>query len=178
MTCFEPFRALRPAGRAGAGWPSRPPYDVVTRREAGRDRWGKSVTASCASSVRRPTFRERIPYSEAVYRRGAANLNRLGKDGAYFADERAAATIFTARRWTGVLRRASSGGPFIDDYENGVIKRHEVTRTEKELDRIRHFEAVQRSTRSRFSFSSAAIRRSLPIINKVITGSEELRNTT
>lgn len=64
-----------------------------------------------------------------------------------------------------------AGCSSIDDYENGIIKRHEVTRTEKELDRIRHFEACSANTEPVFYFfrRDPAISE---IINKVIKSEE------
>ena len=79
MTCFKPFRALRPRADL-AQLALCPPYDVVTRREA------EEIAAKSPFSFMHVIRAEadlpgENPYSEAVYRRGAANLKKLEKEG-------------------------------------------------------------------------------------------------
>lgn len=168
MTCFKPFPALRPRADL-AQLALCPPYDVVTRREA------EEIAAKSPFSFMHVIRAEadlpgEDPYSEAVYRRGAANLKKLEKEGAYFADERPLYYIYS-QTMNGRSQTGIAGCSSIDDYENGIIKRHEVTRTEKELDRIRHFEACSANTEPVFYFfrSDPAISE---IINKVIKSEE------
>ena len=78
MTCFKPFRALRPRADL-AQLALCPPYDVVTRREA------EEIAAKSPFSFMHVIRAEadlpgENPYSEAVYRRGAANLKKLEKE--------------------------------------------------------------------------------------------------
>ena len=160
MTCFEPFRALRPRAELAQA-ALCPPYDVVTRQEAEKIA-GESPYSFMHVIRAEADLPEEEPYSEAVYRKGAENLDRLEKDGAYFTDEKPCYYIYSetmdGRSQTGIVGCSS-----IDDYENGVIKRHEVTRTEKELDRIRHFETCSADTEPVFFFF-----RSNPDISAVI----------
>lgn len=128
MTCFKPFRALRPRARSGTAGPL-PSLRCGDAPGSGRDRCEKSVQFyaryPCGS---RPSGEN--PYSEAVYRRGAANLKKLEKEGAYFADERPLYYIYS-QTMNGRSQTGIAGCSSIDDYENGIIKRHEVTQARK-----------------------------------------------
>ena len=149
MTCFEPFHALRPRAELAQA-ALCPPYDVVTRQEAEKIA-GESPYSFMRVIRAEVDLPDADPYSEAVYRKGAENLNKLEEDGIYFTDGKPCYYIYSetlnGRSQTGIVGCSS-----IDDYENGVIKRHEVTRTEKELDRIRHFETCSADTEPVFFF--------------------------
>jgi uncharacterized protein (DUF1015 family) len=79
------------------------------------------------------------PYSTAVYERGADNLRHLIKDGILFQEDHPFLGVYR-QRWgtheqTGLVALAS-----IDEYDRGIIKRHELTRPVKETDRVRIIE--------------------------------------
>lgn len=144
MAVFKPFRALRPAEEYAALIPDLP-YDVVREDEA------RSVVAEnphsflsvdCAECTLPP---QTEPYSDAVYAQAAANLARLEQDGCLVQEKQPCFYIYKqtlgARSQTGIAGLAS-----IDAYLNGQIKRHELTRAEKEQDRIRHIEACNADT--------------------------------
>ncbi len=160
MACFYPFPAYRPRPEA-AQRVLCPPYDVVTRAQA------EKIAAECPDSFIRivraeSELPEEDPYSDAVYTRAAENLNALETRGLFFTDDKPLYYIYrqmmNGRSQTGIVGCAS-----IDDYENGVIKKHEITRTEKELDRIRHFDACSADTEPVFFFF-----RSSPEISRII----------
>lgn len=143
MAIFRPFPALRP-DRKYAAEILCPPYDVVTGKEA-----------ASISSAKPHSFMNIIrsdgclpdepPYSESVYQYSAKKLQEFEKDGILLPDASPSYYIYSqtmnGRTQTGIVGCAS-----IDDYENGIIKKHEVTREDKELDRIRHFDACSADT--------------------------------
>ena len=93
MTCFKPFRALRPRADL-AQLALCPPYDVVTRREA------EEIAAKSPFSFMHVIRAEadlpgEDPYSEAVYRRGAANLKKLEKAKGAVLIETIGKTMYT-----------------------------------------------------------------------------------
>lgn len=149
MTCFKPFQAFRPRIEY-AQQALCPPYDVVTREEA------EAVASKSPNSFMHVIRAEvDLPgaeqYSDAVYQKSAENLAALESRGIFFSDEKPLYYIYSqtmdGRSQTGIVGCSS-----IDDYENGIIKKHEITRTEKELDRIRHFDICSADTEPVFYF--------------------------
>ena len=84
-------------------------------------------------------------YSDEVYRKAKENLENLEKTGALIQDKKPCFYIYrqimNGRSQTGIVGCAS-----IDDYANGVIKKHENTRAEKEADRIHHVDTCNAQT--------------------------------
>ncbi len=149
MTCFQPFKALRPYPEF-AQQVLCPPYDVISTEEARRlaAEHPRSFLHVIRSEVDLPGA---DPYSDEVYRKAAENLAALEHEGIYFTEKESIYYIYSqtqnGRTQTGIVGCAS-----IDDYENGTIKKHEITRTEKELDRIRHFDTCSADTEPVFFF--------------------------
>lgn len=143
MAVFRPFTAVRPDARYAAE-SLCPPYDVVDHDEAAaviseNPRSFMNVTRADAF------FKPSEEYSDSVYARSAENLENFIRDGIYTVDRQPHFYIyseeFQGRTQTGIVGCAS-----IDDYEKGVIKKHEVTKPEKETDRIKHFSACMADT--------------------------------
>ncbi|MDR1571107.1 MAG: DUF1015 family protein [Clostridiales Family XIII bacterium] len=144
MATFRPFRAIRPKSEYAAEVLA-PPYDVLDRDEAkamaqGRPRSFLHVTRSeidLPDSVG--------AYDGAVYERARDNLRGLLRDGVLVREPAPVFCVYRqsmgGRAQTGVVGCAS-----IDEYRDGTIKRHELTRVEKEADRIRHFDACGADT--------------------------------
>lgn len=149
MTCFKPFQALRPHAQF-AQQALCPPYDVVTREEA--EKIAADNPISFMHVIRAESDLPEEPlYSDAVYLRSAENLKKLEEDGIYFTDSAPLYYIYRqimeGRSQTGIVGCSS-----VDDYEKGIIKKHEITRTDKEIDRIRHFESCSANTEPVFYF--------------------------
>ena len=143
MAIFRPFPAVRP-DRTYAAETLCPPYDVVTREEAA------AISAASPHSfmhiIRADGDLSDEPlYSDNIYRRSARMLDSFINDGILIQDVSPSYFIYSqtmdGRTQTGIVGCAS-----IDDYENGVIKKHEVTREDKERDRIRHFDECSADT--------------------------------
>lgn len=81
------------------------------------------------------------PYADAVYEQGRLNLADFLRRGVLVPDEAPCFYVYRQRMGattqTGVVCCAS-----VDDYANGVIKKHELTRVDKENDRVRHIDAL------------------------------------
>ena len=144
MAVFKPFCALRPA-EDYAALVADLPYDVVSADEVRRtiqENPHSFLTVDRAEATMPP---DTDPYSDAVYTQAAQNLACLEQDGCLVQDEQPCFYIYKqtlgARSQTGIAGCAS-----IDAYLNGQIKRHELTRAEKEQDRIRHIEACGADT--------------------------------
>ncbi len=144
MTLIQPFRALRPA-------PSRarevlaPPYDVLSTAEARARARGRPWSFLHISKPEIDLPEGTDPYSDAVYARAAENLQRMIAESVLARDARphyyAYRTTWQGRRQTGLACVAALAG-----YENGRIRRHELTTPTKETDRVRQIEALNAQT--------------------------------
>jgi uncharacterized protein (DUF1015 family) len=144
LPLVRPFKALRPApGRAAEIL--APPYDVLTTEEARVRAAGKPWSFLHVSKPEIDLPPGTDPYSPAVYARGAENFKRMTAGGVLARDS---APGYYAYRLsmgphmqTGVAVAAS-----IAAYEANRIRRHELTRPDKEDDRVRHMEALNAQT--------------------------------
>ncbi len=144
MARIEPFRAWRPKSEL-ADRVASPPYDVLSSDEA------RELAADNPLSflhVVKPEI-DLEPgvdlYSDAVYAKGAENLQRLKDDGVLTRE--AAPALYLYRQVMGDhLQTGLVTGASIDEYEADRIKKHEHTRPKKEDDRTRHVEALNANT--------------------------------
>lgn len=144
MAVFRGFQALRPTSEKAARVAALP-YDVVSREEAYA--LGKSNPDSFLHVERAEIDcpKEMDMYDEAVYRKAEENLQKMIKEGTLVEDKKRCFYIYELIR-KGKAQTGFVGCSSIDDYQNGVIRRHELTRTEKEKDRIRHMEVCCANT--------------------------------
>jgi uncharacterized protein (DUF1015 family) len=144
MAILRPFRALRPRGEY-AERVFAPPYDTLDRREA------KEFAKGNPYSFLRVTRAEiDLPDSvrsddPRVYETSRENLNAFLAKDIFFREEEAIFYLYAqsarGRTQTGLVACVS-----VDEYESGLIKRHEYTRARKEEDRVRHFDACDANT--------------------------------
>ncbi|HEX6996663.1 MAG TPA: DUF1015 family protein [Gammaproteobacteria bacterium] len=140
----RPFRALRPAPERAAEV-AAPPYDVVSRDEAAALAAGKPSSFLRVSRAEIELPPATSPYDAAVYARAAENFRRLARDGVLVRDD---APSYYVYRMT-MDGRAQTGVAFVASvaaYEQHRIRRHELTRPDKENDRVRHIEALNAQT--------------------------------
>ena len=139
MAVFRAFKALRPTqGKAAAI--AALPYDVVNREEAARI--GKENPDSFLHIDRAemdlPADTEL--YDHKVYEKAKENLQNMEAKGMLVQDEKPCYYIYELVR-KGKVQTGIAGCASIDDYLNNVVKKHELTRSDKELDRIHHVNA-------------------------------------
>ena len=144
MSLIKPFRAWRPRPDQ-AEQVASPPYDVLSSEEA------REVAASNPLSflhVVKPEI-DLEPgvdlYSDAVYAKGAENLQKLKDDGVLIREDRPALYLYRQRMGDHVQTGLVTGAS-VDEYEADLIKKHEHTRPKKEDDRTRHVEALNSNT--------------------------------
>ena len=121
------------------------PYDVYTRQEA-KAEVSKEPLSFLKIDRAEVSFSDDVDtYDERVYQKAKELLDGMIADGSYLKEEKAVYYIYRltmlGRSQTGIVACAS-----IDDYLNHVIKKHENTREEKELDRIRHVDTLDAQT--------------------------------
>nr|WP_297704819.1 DUF1015 family protein [uncultured Butyrivibrio sp.] len=136
MADIKPFKAYRPREGSAQEIASLP-YDVFSRQEA-YDKVKKYPDSFLA--IDRPETQfppQQDMYAQEVYEKAREMLWDKIEKGVFVQDEEPCYYIYeqkmNGRTQTGIVAVAS-----IDDYLNGVIKKHENTREEKEQDRINH----------------------------------------
>jgi uncharacterized protein (DUF1015 family) len=144
MSAVFPFAALRPAPGAAAAV-AAVPYDVVRADEARALAAGNPVSFLHVSRAEIDLPRGTDPHGDAVYEKAAANFATLKTLAPLVMEARACFYVYRlqmgAHAQTGVAACFS-----IDEYERGLIKKHEKTRADKEDDRTRHMLALGAQT--------------------------------
>jgi len=139
MAVVRPFRGLRP-GKEYAEKVAAPPYDVLDSDEAREMAGGNPWSILHVTKPEIDLDPSIGLYDDRVYARGAENLRALVNGGILRRDESPRfyfyRQVMGAHSQTGLVACAS-----VDDYENDVIRKHELTRKDKEIDRVRHIEA-------------------------------------
>ena len=121
------------------------PYDVYSRDEA-REQVKKAPESFLAIDRPETQFpKDQDMYAPEVYQKAHDMLEEWIKRGSFVQDQQKCYYLYEltmdGRSQTGLVACAS-----IDDYLNGVIKKHENTRAEKEQDRIRHVDTCNAQT--------------------------------
>lgn len=144
MAIIKPFRCVRASSDMAAVIAALP-YDVYSRAEA-CEVVAKNPKSFLAIDRAETQFGKDVDtYDDRVYQKAANLLAEWKADGSFITDEDKSYYIYELtmnnRIQTGIVAVAS-----IDDYVNGVIKKHENTRADKEADRIRHVDACSAQT--------------------------------
>ena len=144
MAQIKPFICVRPATDKAERIAALP-YDVYNREEA-----KEVVTKNPESFLRIDRAETQFPdtvgtYEPQVYEKAKELYQKDLENGSFIRDERRAYYIYeltmNGRTQTGIAAVAS-----IDDYLEGVIKKHENTRADKEQDRINHVDTLSAQT--------------------------------
>jgi uncharacterized protein (DUF1015 family) len=137
---IRPFEAIRPVPSKAAEV-AAVPYDVVSRAEARALALGHPLSFLHVerSDIDFPDSVD--PYSDEVYRRARENLDRLVRDGVMQREPAPRLYLYqqvmSHRVQTGVVCCCH-----VEEYDAGIIRRHERTRQDKEDDRTRHVLAL------------------------------------
>ena len=143
MATLYPFRALRPRP-ADAARIASVPYDVVDTDEARRLAGDNPLSFLRVSRAEIELPDGTDPYSPAVYERAARNFQAL-KDTALELE--AEPSLYAYRLRMGTHVQTGLAACFsLDEYDRGVIRKHERTRRDKEDDRTRHMLALGAQT--------------------------------
>ena len=136
MASVLPFPALRPAP-ARAAEVSAVPYDVVSTAEARALAAGNPLSFLHVSRAEIDLPDGTDPHADAVYERAAENFDRLKREAPLARET--APTLYVYRLRAGQHAQTGIAGiASLDEYDSGVVRRHERTRRDKEDDRTRH----------------------------------------
>ena len=141
MAIIRAFNGWRPKPEQAAKVASRP-YDVLNSEEAREEAAGNDISFLhvCKPEIDLPADVDH--YADAVYAKAVENWKRFQSNGTFLQDATpnmyAYRQIMNGHAQVGLVANSS-----IKDYFDGIIKKHEYTRPEKENDRIRHMAELQ-----------------------------------
>jgi uncharacterized protein (DUF1015 family) len=136
MAILKPFRGIRPKKQFVQSIACRP-YDVLNEQEARIETKGdiNSFYHVIKPEIDFPDDFDH--YSPEIYKKGKENFERMFKEGIFSQDEKDYYYIY-AQTMNGRKQYGIVGCAAVDDYVNDVIKKHELTRPDKEEDRKNH----------------------------------------
>lgn len=143
MATVKPFRAVRPVKQYADKVISLP-YDVMNRQEAAEMAEGNpySFLHICRAEIDLPQAEQ---HSQEVYAKARDNIADFMAKGILTQEEAPALYVYReimeGRVQTGIFGCVS-----VDEYRDNIIKKHELTRVEKEIDRINHFDVCNANT--------------------------------
>ena len=144
MSMIRPFKALRPQP-GNVERVSAVPYDVVNTEEARAMAGDNTLSFLHVSRAEIDLPSSTDPYSDAVYSRAFQNFSRLRAEAPLVVEETPSLYFYRLRmgshEQTGLAACYS-----VDEYDSGMIKKHEKTRRDKEDDRTRHISTLRAQT--------------------------------
>ncbi len=144
MATIRPFDALLPRPDLAARI-CELPYDVMSSEEARQLAAGNPLSFLRVSKPEIELPDGTDPYSDAVYARGRENFRQMIARGDLVRDSRPCLYLYRqvmgTHSQTGIVAAASCS-----EYLDGTVRRHELTRVDKENDRVRHIETLEAQT--------------------------------
>jgi uncharacterized protein (DUF1015 family) len=144
MAIIKPFNALRPTTELAQQVASKP-YDVLSSAEARAEAKDNPHSFLHVTKPEIDLPKTVDVYSKAVYEKAKVNLEKFFSDGILFKEDKPCYYIYQlvmqGKSQTGLACVSS-----VEDYFNDVIKKHEFTRPDKELDRINHMKTIKAQT--------------------------------
>ena len=144
MATIKPFAALRPKPEL-ASRICELPYDVMSSEEARQMAVGNPLSFLHVSKPEIDLPAATDLHAPEVYAKGRENLQKLIADGALCQD--AAPCFYLYRQVMGQHSQVGLvAAASCEEYLQGIIKKHELTRIDKEDDRVRHIETLNSQT--------------------------------
>ncbi len=144
MAVVRPFCAIRPRADIASSVAALP-YDVYSRAEAKAETIRQPLSFLCIDRAESQLGDDVDTYDPRVYEKARQLMESRIEDNTFVKDNEPCFYIYRlimdGRSQTGIVGCAS-----IDDYISGTIKKHENTREDKEIDRIRHVDALSAQT--------------------------------
>ncbi len=144
MISIQPFKALRPGAELAKQVAARP-YDVLTSKEARVEAQGNPISFLHVTKSEIDLPEDMEVHSQAVYDKARENLDTFISRNILFRESKPCYYIYELQM-QGKSQTGLVCGSSVDDYEKGLIKKHEFTRPDKELDRINHIKTTGAQT--------------------------------
>ena len=175
MSTIKPFAALRPNKELAQSICTLP-YDVMNRAEAKEMASGKPESFLHVSRPEIDLDDQVDAYDDSVYETGAKNFRRMIDEGLLVQDDKPCYYLYRQimgdHSQIGLVAVASC-----QEYRDGIVKKHELTRPVKENDRVRHIESLNSQTGPVFLTYRANAELDA-LIQKVVEGSPDIDFTT
>ena len=167
MVRIKPFRGIRPPAEYAAEVASRP-YDVLNSQEAQKEATEKSLLHIIKPEIDFAPIADE--HSDEVYARAVENFQTWRKKGWLVQDDTEKYYVY-AQTMDGRTQYGLVAACHFDDYLQGKIKKHELTRPDKEEDRMVHVR-IQNANVEPVFFSYPANREMDQIIDGIVTTHE------
>ncbi len=165
MAIVKPFRGVRPPRKIVKDLACLP-YDVMSTEEAKRMAKGKECSLLHITRAEIDLPEEMDVHSEEVYKRSVVNFVLWQKKGWLVQDKKPHFYIY-AQTMAGRTQYGIVGCASVDDYLEGKIKKHELTRPDKEQDRMVHIRKNNANIEPVF-LTYPAVKEIDDIVNKII----------
>jgi uncharacterized protein (DUF1015 family) len=140
MAFIKPFKGVRPKKEL-AEKVAALPYDVMNTEEAIQMAAGNEVSFLHISRPEIDLPKGTDIHSDQVYAQGHLNLQSFMESGVLLQDESERYYIYR-QKMAGITQTGLVVCAGVDDYQSGAIKKHELTRADKEEDRVQHIDAL------------------------------------
>lgn len=144
MITIFPFKALRPEPQMAKQVASKP-YDVLSTKEAKVEAQGNPASFLHITRSEIDLPEKTDPYCAEVYEKAKQNLEAFISRKTLFTESKPCLYIYQLEM-NGHIQTGLVCCSSIDDYEKGLIKKHELTRPDKEQDRINHITVTRAQT--------------------------------
>ncbi len=170
MAILKAFKGIRPKKELVKDIACRP-YDVLNEQEARTETKGdhNSFYHVIKPEIDFPDDFDH--YSPEIYRKGKENFERMFREGVFFQDDKDCLYIY-AQTMNGRKQYGIVGAAAVDDYLNDIIKKHELTRPDKEEDRKNHVRVSNLNYEPVF-FAYPQVKALDEIVNKVVSEKPE-----
>lgn len=169
MSIVKPFKGIRPEKSIAAKLACLP-YDVMNTSEAANMAKGneQSFLHITRAEIDLPDGTD--PHSKVVYDKSVSNFNEFLNKKWLIKEDEPKFYIY-AQTMDGRTQYGIAGAAFCDDYQNGIIKKHELTRPDKEDDRMVHINTIDANAEPVFLSY-----RAVPEIDQIVKNIVENQN--
>ncbi|HNV96077.1 MAG TPA: DUF1015 family protein [Bacteroidales bacterium] len=169
MAILKPFKGLRPPKGIVKDLAARP-YDVLNSKEAREEANGNPYSLLHITKPEIDLPESIDEHDEQVYAKAKENFELFKQKGWLVQDNEEYLYIY-AQTMDGRTQYGLVGCAGVDDYLNGIIKKHELTRKDKEEDRMKHVRVTDANMEPVF-FSYRAVPEIDAIVEKIVKTQE------
>ena len=143
MAIIKPFKAYRPSDAAEKI--ACPPYDVISSEEARKMAEGNPISFLHIDKPEIDLPAGTNLYDNSVYTKGRENLDKFISEGILKEEKKPCLYIY-AQTMEGRTQYGIVAATSTEEYDKGIIRKHELTRKDKEEDRTRHIQTLGATT--------------------------------
>ena len=167
MAIVKPFKGVRPPKEYVERVESRP-YDVLSSEEARKEAGDNEMSLYHIIKPEIDFPEGTSEYDEQVYEKAVENFRKFQQKGWLVQDQQDCYYLY-AQTMNGKTQYGLVVGAYVNDYLTGVIKKHELTRKDKEEDRMKHVR-INNANMEPVFFAYPD--------NSILNGLKVMRNTT